>query len=63
MLISRSIVDGPDGYVEMETETHAARRIALGDANASMTLDVYSHFLQASDREAADVLGRLIDGG
>lgn len=34
----------------------------LGHANASMTLNVYSHFLQASDREAADVLGRVIDG-
>ncbi len=154
VLIARSIVDGPGGYVEKETKTHAARRIALGDsmvaaleahharmvelaaacevllvedahvfsydpagrapwrpdgvthrfvrlrrqaglndvrlhdlrhfaatrmlaggvsvktvagrlghANASMTLDVYSHFLQASDREAADVLGRVIDSG
>ncbi len=34
----------------------------LGHANASMTLNVYSHFLQASDREAADVLGRVLDG-
>jgi integrase len=32
VLISRSIVDGPDGYVEKETKTHAARRIALGDS-------------------------------
>ncbi len=35
----------------------------LGHANAAMTLNVYSHFLQASDREAADLLGRVIDGG
>lgn len=34
----------------------------LGHANAAMTLNVYSHFLQASDREAADLLGRVIDG-
>lgn len=35
----------------------------LGHANASMTLNVYSHFLQASDREAAEVLGRVLNGG
>lgn len=34
----------------------------LGHANASMTLNVYSHFLQASDREAAHLLGRVLDG-
>jgi integrase len=33
----------------------------LGHANSSTTLNVYSHFLQASDREAAEVLGKLLD--
>jgi integrase len=33
----------------------------LGHANASTTLNVYAHFLEASDREAADVVSRLFD--
>lgn len=33
----------------------------LGHRNASTTLNVYSHFLPEADREAADVLGRLLD--
>ena len=33
----------------------------LGHRNAAMTLNVYSHFLAESDREAANVLGRLLD--
>ena len=33
----------------------------LGHANSSTTLNVYSHFLEASDREAAEVLGKLLD--
>ena len=33
----------------------------LGHANSSTTLNVYSHFLEASDREAAEALGRLLD--
>ena len=33
----------------------------LGHRNASMTLNVYSHFLEASDRAAADTLGRIFD--
>jgi integrase len=32
----------------------------LGHANASTTLNVYAHFLEASDREAADVIGNLL---
>ncbi|HEY5111507.1 MAG TPA: site-specific integrase [Acidimicrobiales bacterium] len=32
----------------------------LGHASASMTLGVYAHFLEVSDREAADALGLLI---
>jgi integrase len=32
----------------------------LGHANASMTLGVYAHFLEVSDREAAQVLGLMI---
>jgi integrase len=43
----------------VSVKTDAGR---LGHANASMTLNVYSHFLQASDREAADLLGRVLDG-
>ena len=41
----------------------------LGHANASTTLGVYAHFVQESDREAADALGALLhsapsdDGG
>jgi integrase len=32
----------------------------LGHRNAATTLNVYSHFLPESDKEAADVLGRLV---
>ncbi len=32
----------------------------LGHASAAMTLGVYAHFLEVSDREAADVLGSMI---
>ncbi len=33
----------------------------LGHANASTTLNVYAHFLEASDREAATVIGGLLE--
>ncbi len=33
----------------------------LGHANASTTLNVYAHFLEASDRVAADVMAGLLD--
>ncbi len=33
----------------------------LGHANSATTLNVYSHFLEASDREAAEALGQLLD--
>ncbi len=33
----------------------------LGHARASTTLDVYAHFLPARDREAAEILGALLD--
>ena len=32
----------------------------LGHANAATTLNVYAHFLEASDREAADVIAGLL---
>jgi len=32
----------------------------LGHANAATTLNVYAHFLEASDRDAADVIGGLL---
>ena len=32
----------------------------LGHANAATTLSVYAHFLEASDRDAADVIGGLL---
>ena len=32
----------------------------LGHADAATTLNVYTHFLEASDREAADVIGGLL---
>lgn len=32
----------------------------LGHANAATTLNVYAHFLDASDREAADTIGQLM---
>ena len=35
----------------------------LGHRNAATTLNVYAHFLEQSDRAAADVIGRLIAGG
>lgn len=34
----------------------------LGHARASTTLDIYSHFLPERDREAAEILGALLDG-
>jgi integrase len=34
----------------------------LGHANAATTLNVYAHFLDASDRQAADVISGLLDG-
>ena len=34
----------------------------LGHRNAATTLNVYAHFLEQSDRAAADVMGRLIAG-
>jgi integrase len=33
----------------------------LGHANAATTLNVYAHFLDASDRHAAEVIGGLLD--
>lgn len=33
----------------------------LGHANAATTLNVYAHFLEASDRQAADVIASLLD--
>ena len=33
----------------------------LGHRNASTTLNVYSHFLQQADEQAANVLARLLD--
>jgi integrase len=33
----------------------------LGHANAATTLNVYAHSLEASDRQAADVIGGLLD--
>jgi len=33
----------------------------LGHANAATTLNVYGHFLEASDRQAAAVIGELLD--
>lgn len=32
----------------------------LGHANSATTLNVYAHFLEASDRDAADVIGNLL---
>jgi len=32
----------------------------LGRANSATTLNVYAHFLEASDRDAADVIGKVI---
>lgn len=34
----------------------------LGHANPATTLNVYSHFLEASDQVAADILGELVAG-
>jgi integrase len=33
----------------------------LGHANASMTLGIYSHVLEAKDREAGEIMGRLLN--
>lgn len=43
---------------------HDIRTVAgrLGHAQPSTTLDIYSAFLKERDREAADDLGRLLDG-
>ena len=32
----------------------------LGHANSATTLNVYAHFLEASDGDAADVIGNLL---
>ena len=32
----------------------------LGHANAATRLNVYAHFLEAGDRDAADVIGNLL---
>jgi integrase len=34
----------------------------LGHRNAATTLNVYSHFVEEADREAADLMGRLVQG-
>ena len=34
----------------------------LGHARAATTLNIYSHFVEAGDQEAADDLGSLLDG-
>ena len=34
----------------------------LGHRNAATTLNVYAHFLEQADRDAADVMGRVIAG-
>ena len=34
----------------------------LGHANPSTTLSVYAHFLEASDRDAAGIMGDLLPG-
>ena len=33
----------------------------LGHANTATTLNVYAHFLESSDRDAAEALGRMLD--
>ena len=35
----------------------------LGHANAATTLNVYAHFLETSDRQAADVISSLLNTG
>jgi hypothetical protein len=35
----------------------------LGHRNAATTLNVYSHFLEQTDRAAADIIGQVIAGG
>jgi len=34
----------------------------LGHRNAATTLNVYAHFLEQTDRTAADIIGRVIAG-
>ncbi len=43
---------------------HDIRTVAgrLGHAQPSTTLNIYSAFLRERDRDAADDLGRLLDG-
>jgi len=35
----------------------------LGHANSSTTLNVYAHFFEVSDRDAADVVGNVLGPG
>ena len=35
----------------------------LGHRNAATTLNVYAHFLEQTDRAAADIIGQVIAGG
>ena len=43
----------------IDVRTAAGR---LGHANTSTTLDIYSHFTQAADGRAADMLSAALDG-
>lgn len=33
----------------------------LGHSNSATTLNIYSHFVEATDQDAADLLGALLD--
>lgn len=71
------MVEGPDGLVEKDTKTHAARRVSLDDQTVSVLTNVRLHDLRRFVATqllgagvdvrtvAADVMGGLIvdDGG
>ena len=43
--IRRGVVDGPDGLVEKDTKTHAARRVSLDDQTVSVLTDHHIRML------------------
>ena len=43
--IRRGVVEGPDGLVEKDTKTHAARRVSLDDQTVSVLTDHHSRMV------------------
>ncbi|MCA1707602.1 MAG: hypothetical protein LC808_31755 [Actinobacteria bacterium] len=57
LMIRAAKVCRPAARSGVDVRTVAGR---LGHRNASTTLNVYSHFLAEADRDAANVLGKIL---